>query len=272
MQGLALLRRANEGYSKPLEKVLRMSYGRQGKRRRQLVGQYVEPEVPTDNLVISDMIKNPRRFHDGWKPPSMVVDLMRAQSHHYPVHRLRVRPHVRALQPPIPKANIYGRPVAFSRRKNIRRVWYLKALNSLYPPLPHGELGILEGLISGEVPWKPVGRRTPIGSVESSSTSLARFLAEGPEKGHTFEKYTDGRPHHLTRRFMRHLWQRISALVPRIGWDETKEQRSITWDYIKPPTSVSLEVDDASDLFEGIENDSRLDSGQTGEEPRHVDP
>lgn len=251
VKGLSTLRRANEGYSKPLEKILRLSYGRIGKRRRQLLATMIAPEVPADNLAVVDLVKGPAMFEDGWQPPALVVELLKSQESHSGISRLGVRHLVKSFEPPIPAQDIWRRTVAPSRRRNIRKRWYSNVLNSLYPPLPDAELSILEGLISGTVPWQP-RRRTALGSPSPSTEGLTRFLADGPQKGHTFRIYASGRgrPHRIARRFMRRLWRRISTLVPRISWNEDTRKHRIVWDSIKNENNLSIELDGpASEIF-----------------------
>lgn len=251
LHGLSTLRRANEGYSKPLEKVLRLSYGRIGKRRRQLLDAMIVPEVSSDNLAVADLVKKPAMFEDGWQPPSMVVELLKSQDSNYAVSRLGVRYQVRHFEPQIPRQDVWGKPVAPSRRRNIRKKWYAPVLDSLYPPLPDRDLNILEGLISGSIRWEPTKRRKAIGIPRPSNENLTSFLAQGPCKGHTFRAYAAGRPHKITRRFMRRLWRRISALVPRISWNEAGQKQRIVWDSMKDQADLSIEVDDLkqSDLL-----------------------
>ncbi|RMJ28437.1 hypothetical protein PHISP_00652 [Aspergillus sp. HF37] len=251
VKGLSTLKRANEGYTKPLEKILRLSYGRIGKRRRQLLATMTAPEVAADNLAVVDLVKGPAMFEDGWEPPAVVVELLKSQESHSALSRLGVRHLVKSFEPPIPAQNTWGRTVAPSRRRNIRKRWYSTVLNSLYPPLPDAELSILEGLISGTVPWQPTRRRTALGSPSPSTEGLTEFLAAGPQKGHTFRIYASGRgrPHRIARRFMRRLWRRISTLVPRISWNEQGQKHRIVWDSIKNENVLSIELDPASEIF-----------------------
>lgn len=254
LQSLSVLRRANEGYSKPLEKVLRLSYGRIGKRRRELLATIVTPEVPPDNVAVADVLKKPGLFADGWEPPSLVLALLKSQDSHFAIPRLGALPRVRSFAPPIPAQNSWGRPTPLSRRRNIRKRWYGAALDSLYPPLPDTELNILEGLMSGTMPWTPIRRRKAI-ATPSAPKDLVAFLAEGPQKGHTFRAYAAGRPHKITRRFMRRLWHRVSCLVPRISWNEAGQKHRIVWDSMKPSPDLSFEVDDGPASKFGIKHE-----------------
>lgn len=251
LRGLSLLKRANVGYSKPLEKVLRLAYGRIGPRRRDLVATTIAPEVPADNLIVAEMMKKPTMFEDGWEPPEIVVNLLKSQDSNATISRLGVLQKVKTFEPPIPKTNSWGKEVSKRRRRNIRQRWYNSALQSLFPPLPDPDLKILDGLISGSVPWEPVKRRTPVGTWPTPLENLSDFLEGGPKKGHTFRAWASGRPHNITHRFMRRLWQRISSLVPRLEWSEEAQRHRFHWDTMKKEGNVSYRVEsgESHDLF-----------------------
>lgn len=251
LQQLSLLRRANEGYIKSLEQVLRLSYGRTGKRRNDLLCKLIAPETPVDSQEVAELINKPFAFHDGWEPPSVVRALLKAQHNYGIINELGVRPQVRSIEPPIPKENSWGRPLAAVRRRNIRKNWYTAALRSLLPPLPEEELNTLEGLISGRLHWEPPKRRKTIGSSPEEDSYL-RFLVDGPQKGRTFRLYVNGRPHNITRRFMRRLWRRIDCLVPRMSWNDAAQKYAFKWAPVKAMAETSLPMDDDPEIFGNV--------------------
>ncbi|KAJ5145962.1 uncharacterized protein N7515_000526 [Penicillium bovifimosum] len=229
---LSVLRRANEGYSRPLEKVLFLSYGRTGRRRHELLAKMLTPQIPNDTLGLQELLSQPAQFGDCWEAPAIVRSLAAAHMQNTVVTSARIRPLIKHLKPPIPQQNTWCKEVPESRRRNIRRRWYNSTLNSLLPPLPEDDLRILDGLISGTVPWSPVKRRkvkTQIAQTESES-KLFTLLARGPEKGKTFAEYVNGRPHTLTARYMRRQWRRLSALIPRPSWNSEYQKWSFTWE------------------------------------------
>ncbi|KAJ5562549.1 hypothetical protein N7461_001310 [Penicillium sp. DV-2018c] len=232
---LSVLRRANEGYSRPLEKVLLLSYGRTGRRRHELLAKMLTPQIPNDTLGLQELLSQPSRFEDGWEAPAVVRSLAVAHVQNPVVTSARIRPLIKHLKPPIPEQNSWCKEVPESRRRNIRRRWYNSTLNSLLPPLPDDDLRLLDGLISGTVPWSPVTRRKvkPQIAEPDSESKLFTLLAKGPEKGKTFAEYVNGRPHALTARYMRRQWRRISALVPRQSWNPEYQKWSFTWDMPK---------------------------------------
>ncbi|KAL4892452.1 hypothetical protein BDV59DRAFT_179986 [Aspergillus ambiguus] len=250
---LKLLERANQGYSRHLEKVLRLAYGRKGKRRKALLDALVPPEVPANTAAVMELIQKARMYEDGWEPPSILMDLLKSQHNNGVIAQLNHR-QVKHLEPSIPKANTWGRPVNMSRRKNIRQQWYMSVLESLLPPLPDAELEVLEGLISGRLQWKPPKKRAVLSIAPPQPSLDAEFLTDGPRKGHTFRVYANGRPHNITRRFMTRLWKRISCLVPRMVLDPTGRKHVFMWDMMRPIPSLHAEVKDKeTKMFEGID-------------------
>ncbi|KAJ5240914.1 uncharacterized protein N7469_002505 [Penicillium citrinum] len=250
--GLSVLRRANEGYQGPLEKVLFLSYGRIGKRRHELLNEFLKPPVPKDTEAVKALIAQPAQYDDGWEPPEIVMDLVKSQMHNGVVMTSRRRPRLTKLEPVIPKKNSWDRPVPLVRRRNIRKKWYQTTLDCLYPPLPERELGILDGLLARTIPWEPVKRRkipsTASSSRPTTDDAILDFLVDGPQKSHTFRKYVLGRPHIFTSRFMHRQWRRISALVPRMYRSPYSDKMQFSWDTPKPVPSVNSYVLPEADL------------------------
>lgn len=246
---LSVLRRANEGYSRPLEKVLYMSYGRTGRRRHELLANILKPEIPNDSLALKELLSKPADFTDGWEPSAIVRSLASSQMQNTVVTAARIRPLIKQLEPPIPKKDSWGKEVAQSRKKNIRKQWYTNTLSSLLPPLPEKDLQTLEGLISGAVLWEPVKRRgsKPQIPQTKSGGELFQLLARGPEKGTTFAEYANGRPHTITVRLMRRQWKRLSALVPRQHWNPISQKWRFLWDSPKDVPKLSFDLDSSID-------------------------
>ncbi|CAI7647079.1 unnamed protein product [Penicillium glandicola] len=239
---LSVLRRANEGYSWPLEKVLLLSYGRTGRRRHELLAKLLTPEVPNDSLALKELLSRPADFNDGWEPSAIVKSLAASQMQNTVVATVRIRPLIKNLEPPIPKQDSWGKEVAPSRKRNIRR-------QCLLPPLPENDLRTLQGLISGTVPWEPVKRRSskPKISEPKSGGELFKLLARGPEKGTTFAEYANGRPHTITLRLMRRQWRRLSALVPRQYWNPISQKWRFLWDSPKEVPRLCFDLDSSID-------------------------
>ncbi|KAL4876613.1 hypothetical protein BJY04DRAFT_231515 [Aspergillus karnatakaensis] len=253
---LSILERANQGYSKQLEKVLRFAYGRIGRRRREMLETLLAADVPQDQASIKALIRAPRQFDDGWKPPQIIVDLLKSQIKEPDVMQLSERPAVKKLEPPSEGTNAWGRKIPRRRRKNIRRKWYSSVLDTLLPPLPAAELEVLDGLISGELAWEAPKRRARVAdSTVPRGEMIRKILTAGPQKDQTFRAFINGRPHNLTKRFMRRLWRRISCLVPRQQLVGTDGKVQFKWGelYPSPPVAFSVKQEVAEDIFGGIQ-------------------
>ncbi|KAE8420719.1 hypothetical protein BDV36DRAFT_95814 [Aspergillus pseudocaelatus] len=265
---LSLLQRANAGYSKPLEKVIRMAYGRKGRRRKELLSALIAPDVPANNTAVEEALQRPEKYEDGWEPPSIVMELLKSQQNNGILSQLNIR-QVKHLEPPIPKKCIWGDGVAKSRRRNIRKDWYTDVLDHLLPPLPDPDLGILKGLVSGETPWNPPEWRTPVNLSDRQKkirrltrSYLRTLLKDGPVKGPTFKPYSKGRPHIITRRFMQRIWRRTLCLIPHMEWDETAKKHIFTWDPAKP--TPRLGIPGGPEIFEDVDEQGKITTTPTG--------
>ncbi|KAK2756813.1 hypothetical protein FQN54_005259 [Arachnomyces sp. PD_36] len=251
---LSVLERANQGYSKPLDRVLLLSYGRIGKRRRQLLEPLIAQPVPSDDTAVDNLST---KFSDDWKPPATLIALLKDQSCRQDIYQCKVRPHLKLFQPTIPEENSWGRPIPRKRRKNIRKKWYAKALDSVYPPLPGQEWELLQGLVSGTVPWTmPKRRKEPIrNDVLPENTQILdpEFLVTGPKKGFTFDRWIRGRPHNITLRFMKRAWNRVSVLCPSMTWDATHQRWDIQWGSTQPRLPPVVKQVKRSSLFDGVD-------------------
>lgn len=259
---LSVLQRANAGYLKTLESVMRFAYGRSGRRRVEMLNNLLQLDVPKDSASVQELIASPAQFEDGWKAPKVIETLLKSQTINPIVSQLSNRPYLRNMAPPVSKKNSWDRKMPKSRRRNIRRKWYRNVLHALYPPLPDAELQMLTGLLSKEIPWKPPKRRSKQQTVSADAISeplngmmLRKVLSDGPPKGQTFADFKHGRPHHITRRIMIRLWQRISRLVPRYSWDTAAQKHCFKWDTAKLPHQIALSVDKekSRDLFTSLE-------------------
>lgn len=247
-KGLSLIQRANEGYQRPLEKVLFCSYGRIGERRHNFLNRLLAADVPTDAKSLKQLVDGALEYEDGWEPPTIILSLMKSQMNNGLLSSNRVRPNVKSLQPVIPEKNSWGQPLSRNRRRNMRRKWYADALNSVLPPLPDQELAVLDDLISGALPWAPIKRRKKASSTEIQEDSLLEFLTDGPQKGWTFGKYANGRPHEITSRFMHRQWRRISSLIPRMKWNPISSKWQFFWDSPKIPPQLSFSLTEGAEL------------------------
>jgi hypothetical protein len=247
---LSLLSRANEGYLDPLERVLMMTYGRIGKRRRELMANLMRIEPPSNHEAVEQLFRSetppgPRKL------PAKLHEIARSQN----AHRQYLDKFSAKFQlvSGIPKTNRWGKPMPASRVKNLTHRWSVKQLQQIYPPLPANEYQDLQSLASGEAKWQgPVPRRVRAQSVDAAvnKTALDKVCADGPPRGITFAMYVNGRPHQITARLMRRLWTTILRHVPVLSWNHETEKWMVTWqDTRKKPTLVATPSTSSSSLL-----------------------
>lgn len=241
---LSVLSRANEGYLKPLERVLFLSYGRIGRRKHLLLQPLLAPDAPGANT-------NPSSA--DWKAPSCLLGLAKSQARQEVTNVLQSIASVRP-QLSIPEKNIWGRPMPLKRQRNMRMNWYNNLINDVLPPLPHREWKILHSLATGKGSWEPPKRRKSLQPKVQSPYLDAEFLVRGPRKGFTFKQYVKGRPHHLKPRLMKRLWRRLCSLTPRMTWDAKIGEWNFQWGVAQPPPVAYYKPGstDGLNLFEGV--------------------
>ncbi|KAL4940124.1 hypothetical protein BDV06DRAFT_24889 [Aspergillus oleicola] len=257
---LSLLQRANEGYPKSLEKVLKLAYGRSGKRRQEMLKRLLAADAPQDSEALDSLVRKPAMFEDGWEPPKVVVDLMKSQRRNPFVSQIYDRRLVKSNEPPADKKNSWGRDMPSVRKRNIRIQWYNDVLDALLPPLPDAELQILDGLISGNISWtlpkrrlRPQSTSEGASDIDNKGKTVRQVLTDGPQKEGTFGPYVDGRPHNITRRYMSRLWRRISCLVPRHHWDAEAGKHTFEWDSVAlPQLALSAKKESSLEIFAGL--------------------
>ena len=257
---LSMLQRANEGYLKPLEKVLMMTYGRTGKRRRELMQRLMALEPPQTHEEVA-ALSFPKPYVKDWKPPAKVEALMRSQAKQQALlDRISAKVKTKLK---IPVENSWGKPMPQCRVKNMTHAWYVKQVDHLFPPLPESEWEELRLLATGEIVWHgPPKRRTRTHDVSNldSNAPTETTLLEGPRKGHTFRDYVNGRPHDITPHLMRRLWAIIFRHVPVISLNKDKEKWTVRWgnaekspQLVAPPSSTRDAL-----LFSSYESLARL--------------
>jgi Complex 1 protein (LYR family) len=245
---LSVLRRANDGYIRPLQNVLCLTYGRKGKRRRQLMDKLMEEDIPRDHIAVEALQDN-HTYSREWTPPSMVQALMRSQARNTDNFDRNVWGSFRLKPTPdIPEKNTWGRSMPEKRVKNLMRKWYAKQADRLLPPLPEPEFNRLQALSQGKIGPDdgPVPRRSRAlnSSAESDVLVNEKFLLEAASKSHTFEAYSQGRPHRLTLRLLQRLWVTIFQHVPSMRWNSVKQKWVVNWNV---QCRVRPQLNEASD-------------------------
>lgn len=221
---LSLIRRANQGYQLPLDKILMLAYGRIGAKKYTLLSEIV-PNGRGGNKVFNSSAdiekyleeKKKEPTGDNWQLPEVLQALIKSQrndSFARSAHGKRFRA---GDSIKIPTLNSWMKPLPECRLENIRKRILNKSKFAALPPADPAEVNILRGLIDGTEPWKPPVRRVNV-SPTAKKSALESLIHDGPQGGLSFKRaYINGRPHRLTRRFMRNIWKKVYRLMPVQG-------------------------------------------------------
>ncbi|PGG98104.1 hypothetical protein AJ79_08985 [Helicocarpus griseus UAMH5409] len=222
---LSILSRANEGYLKPLERVLMLSYGRLGRRRHALARPLFVPNSPEVPFRMILPYKLPR----NWEPIPALSALIDSQAIRMGSRRDEMVGTPIIRKKPEPKGNIWNGYVSHRKVQIALRKWYDSIVKGILPPIPDQEWQTLYGLVTGTEPWELPKRRKRLAENTTNNALDAEFLVFGPEKGHTFGSYVRGRPHTITRKIMTPLWNRVLASTPRMRQDTETGKWKVSW-------------------------------------------
>ena len=257
-QSLSILRRANAGHVKPLHKVLSITYGRSGRRRRELMEKLTAPEIPQNNEDLEKLVLQDK-YSREWKPPAQLLALIVSQSkevQYLGEHRRRIRPIL-----VVPATNLWDKEMPRSRVKNTTRKWYAKQINHVFPPLPENERQDLRALATGERDWWPILRRTRLdrpSALEVLEQDLQQAILDGPQKGLKVEESIDSRRERLTPRVMRRLWAYIYRQVPTMVYHRETRLWKVYWHDVskRPGPAMGRVIDESQDalLFGDVDN------------------
>lgn len=255
-KGLVFLCRANDGHMRHLGKILEMTYGRVGRRRHQLLAELKIPDIPVDQAAVEKLSEPGNQAVP--RPSQRLMALVTSQARRRLTHFSR--PNTPRLEPEIPEKNSWGRPMPIKRVRNFKRRWYAETLDRIMPPLPEAEWDKLRLQASGQLPWKgPVARRKWAG--DPVDDWPRRLVGERPKY------YSNGRfsnPHKITSRYMRRLWEKISAQCPLMkrntarmsGWD-------VLWGDIGGYGATQFALGNSSggggyDMFGGVDESGKV--------------
>jgi Complex 1 protein (LYR family) len=276
------LERAGNGSLEDLQKVLLLTYGRTGSRRRELIQALLRPDeniFPKDDLALKMLIENPTGEEAGkHKPNPKLTAFVESQESNHPLES--VKPKIKKLK--IPKENIWGRAIPQRAELNMRKKWWAITLDRLLPPVPQHEWERLRDLALGKIPLDEVPKRRSRKEerVEGQEEEMRvlRYLqhclkakeaeieevAFDPERGLVARtrdrKETDqlkDRTLINSTRVLRRLYGSIWSITPTMSQDEVTKKWNIQWG---PGRSLflsgSITKPSASDLelFEGIES------------------
>ena len=287
-KALALLERANDGYSSHLLKVLSMTYARIGKRRRQILSELHSSAIPKDEdsaasfcIPINDeddklaraaqigeraalQASNqsfPSIVRSDWGPflGDRLEALAKSQKKHGQFQSINKQ--IRKVVPDIPRTNDWGRPMPLKRVLNLKNKWFANILKKIQPPLGEEEWNRLRDLAIGRIPWKgPVRRRTKIASNCAKTTpSLDSGQNGGQISQPRHKRPLKSNPHNITRRFMRALWTQVFVQCPKMRWDAAQNTWLVTWGdssvHDEIVLNTSTPVDDC--MFQGVNDQGK---------------
>jgi hypothetical protein len=157
------LERAGQGDKAELKKVLLLTYGRTGKRKRKLIRDLIRPaesSLPEDEKALEELIQHPSGPQAlKFKPNAKFHSFLRSQSANSPAEN--PNPKIKHLAPKIPDENIWGRSVPLKLQKSLRTKWWANTLGKVLPPIPLHEFNKLRDLSSGKIPIEePPPRRS----------------------------------------------------------------------------------------------------------------
>jgi hypothetical protein len=234
---LNVLQRASMGEIKPLTKVMHLSYGRTGRRRRELIVALLradaKPMQETDPSAAPPVFKEGHTAESPPSPRPVFDTFLQSQSLNHPPDTSRVK--IRHLQPQIPKENIWGRPVALKRQRGLRHKWWSETLNKLLPPLPELEWNRLKDLATGVIPFEgpPPRRSTRLSPKRKPREVLELSSLKNPIR-HAVRHSLDNRQktmhqHEINARFMRRIWANVWNLTPKMSYDGESIEWIVTW-------------------------------------------
>lgn len=272
--------RACHGSTPDLKKVLLSTYGRVGKRRRELMDQILLPDEdqqPQDDTQLSKIIEGfitdlPQRFPKD----SKFHVLLKSQAKCAAVP-LRDKD----LRPMIPAENIWGRPTPLKLVANLKKKWWANTLALVSPPVPESEWDRLRDLATGAIPIEdPPVRRTPpkgftsLKEEENDLRLLEYFTVPIAKQKKDLTDVTvdeagvfcwkssrpvlklDRNVNKFDQRTMRRLYADIWSMTPTLSQDTSTKKWTTHWGRgISAATSGRVTAASLADLelFEGLD-------------------
>jgi hypothetical protein len=282
-QAARQLERAGQGSLGDLKKVLLLTYGRIGKRRRELMAELIQPDessLPQDQEALEQLIhKPPGERPPRFSPDSKFLTFMRSQRANQPTEMSRSI--IRHGAPQIPEENAWGRPIPMKLQESIKRRYWASTLGRILPPIPEHEWNRLRDLATGAIPIEDPpprrsgGDRQPLAGGENDAQLLKYFTTPAnlhtsdlgeirvdPEQGATCwakpfrdVKIPRAEKHTVTTRYMRRLYATIWNMTATMSRDEVTKKWIIKWGgprsaaysgQITAPTAKDME------FFEGL--------------------
>lgn len=278
-KGLVFLERANNGYPRHLEKVLAMTYGRRGRRKRELLQRLMQDTPPRQEL-LKKLVPFPVR--DAKPMFGAQLDALLKAQRRFEVHvksegsgKLRHSQRLGSMRPQIPQTNIWGRPMPMKRVNNLKAKWYAELLDTILPPLPKEEWERLRDLATGKKREGLVRRRKRAGMNETGFNDIpyaepsSMLMSRPPSDTLEISKMERNRgvvtnPHWLTPRSMRRMWASIFGQCSYMTWDAVEKKWIVEWGgQPKKTDGVNIHAPPLNmSLFEGVDENGHVVSTQ----------
>jgi hypothetical protein len=240
---LYLLSRANAGYIGPFESILKLTFGRKGKRRRQLMSELMHPDSTEDTQDSRDALI--ARYGKPWKPHSGILSLLASQharTSHLTYTSVKINPH----GPSLPAKNIWGKPMPRCRVKNAWEKWYATYTDRLYPPLPEKEWKEIEAIAKGEkaVDVPPRRRKASVPVFADEEGEAIESILDEPKK--TGKETSDiGHPHRITQRFIQKRMQGVLTHTP-LAHTPTQPGKPALYEWGRSSYGTGIRIREAS--------------------------
>ncbi|RMZ90419.1 hypothetical protein DV736_g2355, partial [Chaetothyriales sp. CBS 134916] len=230
---LSVLTRSNHGELRPFERVLQLTYGRKGPRRRYLMTRLMHPDSSVDGIV---PFPSPRKMLAGnrrtsaaiktqWHPPPLIRILLESQKQqqgHFTWSNYKIRPQ----GPALPQRTIWGKPMPWKRAKNAWAHWYAVHADRLYVPLSEDEYQAIKAMARGwvkvrQLPRRPRARMAVFASQESEGNADS-LLLDPKRKNKHLRGGSASRS--ITERFVQRRMAQLLKHVPRLRQSDQPDQ------------------------------------------------
>lgn len=264
-KAFVFLRKANDGHQPQLTKVLFMTYGRIGRRRHELLGSIMKQTASSSTDKLSYIHTKLLARFETLKPETVAAiprispaleALLKSQVDFRPPGSPLSTPKTLGID--IPKLNVWYRRMPEKRIKNKVKLWFKDVLARTLPPLPQHEWHYLMNLAHGMTKWEGSVERRPLQSVAVSSAEgksisnnvlLQQLRITNPspiyavsaqlhKPPNRFLKFT--RPHEITSRMMRHIYQKVFQISPLMVRDDVTNTHQIKWGSAEPDATSEI--------------------------------
>ncbi|KAL8946252.1 MAG: hypothetical protein Q9222_007327 [Ikaeria aurantiellina] len=271
---LKYLQRANDGHPQHLGKILDMTYGRVGKRRRELMHKLSAPSALTDNVAVALLSQKLFEAPTKRKVPELSDEALAILKSQIRQDSSRFdRAPLKDSQPKIPEVNSWNRPMPERRRVNMIKGWYAATLDRLMPPLEAEEWERIRKLATGETRWdgpvlqRKLGTTSPEREIQVEEEYIVPGdilcrLTSSTERvvEHKRHPQTRTNPHELTQRYMRGLWASVFKKCPKLDWNNESQSWKVIWGNVGKAGRLvmSPQKEIPKDVFEGVDDNGQV--------------